>query len=560
MPFLKTPCPVCDKTAEGQREFVIGEKIVTLLKCGHLMQASQMKAALSPENLVSLDGKHLYPFQIEGVRFLEQSGGRAAVLDEMGLGKTVQGLGTIILHEKEMTPFLAIVKSALKTQWQRETMRWGGEEWFAQVIDSPKDHPLKGFKGYIMSYDILRRYVVPAKRSTLIGGDGSIVGLDHQIVETDASKNKGKLQQLVERLGIKTVILDEVQQIKNTESQRTIFTRALCKHVPNVIALSGTPIKNNAAEYFPILNILKPEMFPNYSRFVYAECDSYFNGYGYKTAGLRYPKKFMEKTKNFLIRRERKDVLPDLPPVRRTFQFHELAKEVEQAYIDEFKRFRDDYNKIKSGSNSSVRNAAFEESGSVIAYLSKMRHLTGLSKINPCIDYIMEVMGSTEDRITIFLHHQDVMDIMEERLNDLFKELNLPKVACHRAGAAALDTEAKFEKARVLLASTLAGGEGLNLQKLCRRFVMLERQWNPANEKQAEDRFPRPEGIKTDFIDGVYMTAVGTVDEFFAEIVERKREIVEKTLSGKAVPWDQSSLMKELAEVLAMNGGKKWSV
>jgi SNF2 family DNA or RNA helicase len=89
---------------------------------------------------------------------------------------------------------------------------------------------------------------------------------------------------------------------------------------------------------------------------------------------------------------------------------------------------------------------------------------------------------------------------------------------------------------------------------------MLERQWNPANEEQAEARFPRPEGIKTDFIDGVYMVAIGTVDEFFSEIVERKREIVGKTLDGKAAEWDQSSLIKELAETLSLSGGRRWSI
>jgi hypothetical protein len=54
---------------------------------------------------------------------------------------------------------------------------------------------------------------------------------------------------------------------------------------------------------------------------------------------------------------------------------------------------------------------------------------------------------------------------------------------------------------------------------------------------------------------------VGTVDEFFAELVEKKREIVAKTLGMEAVvEWDQSSLMRELAQILASNGGSKWSI
>ena len=556
MPFIKQKCPQCGKVAETENEYNIDSKIISLLKCGHIIEAQQLNHS-SPEHLVSMDGKQLYKFQVDGVRFIETSGGRCLVGDEMGLGKTVQALGAIAMNP-DLTPFLCIVKSSLKEQWQKEIMRWCGEDYFAQVIDSPKDHVFPGFKAYVISYDVLRRFVT--RREKAKAGVVNTSDYDHvereilrnTTTETEDSKGKSKLIELIKKLKIKTVILDECQQIKNSESQRTIFTRAICKEVPHVIALSGTPIKNNAAEYFPVLNILKPEMFPRYSTFLMNECDSFFNGYGYKVGGLKNPKRFMDKTANFIIRRDRKEVLPDLPTIRRSFQFHELSKEVEKAYIQEFQNFRNEYN--SGGANS------FEDTGNILAYLSRMRHLTGLSKIDPCIDYVMEVLGSTDDRITIFVHHNDVMEILGSKLNQLFAELQLPKCAFHRAGDSSLDTEVNFEKARVLIASTLAGGEGLNLQRLCRRFVMLERQWNPANEGQAEARFPRPEGIKTDFIDGVYMVAVGTVDEFFATIVEQKREIVEKTLTGQAAKWDQSSLMKELAEVLASSGGKKWSI
>ena len=111
---------------------------------------------------------------------------------------------------------------------------------------------------------------------------------------------------------------------------------------------------------------------------------------------------------------------------------------------------------------------------------------------------------------------------------------------------------------RILIASSLASGEGLNLQK-CSDCIMIERQWNPANEEQAEGRFARIDQ-KSNKITATYFVAVGTVDEFFSEIVERKREIVTKTLGGEAVKWDQSSLIKELSEILASQGGKRWGI
>lgn len=533
MPFIKTKCPKCGKVAETSKEYSLGENTYCMLKCGHIIQKHHISSDKKPESIVSTDGKKLFEFQNIGVRFIEQSGGRCLVGDEMGLGKTIQALAFLLLHP-EARPFLWIGKGSLLYQYQHEIMRWmntDDEEAFAQVIESSRDKLLKGFSGYIVSYDLLRRLTTKDK--------------DFTDIIVDA--------------GIKTVILDECQQIKNSAASRTIFTRKLCAAVPNVIALSGTPIKNHAAEYFPILNILNPQMFPREANFVQYECDSYWTGYGYKTGGLRYPERFLQKTKNFIIRRTREEVLPDLPKINRQFQLHEdMGKEIEQAYIAAFKMFRDEYNKGHEGMGS------FDESSNILAYLSRMRHLTGLAKIDPCIDNVMEFLGSTDRKITIFHHHKDVGDILEEKLTKLCIELELGRPLRITAD---LSPESRYDKvleftnnlsSRILIASTLASGEGLNLQ-VCSDCIMLERQWNPANEEQAEARFPRP-GSTASSIAAIYLVAVGTVDEFFSEIVERKREIVSKTLGSEAVEWDQSSIMKELSAVLAASGGERWKV
>lgn len=530
MPFIRAKCPQCGKVADTKQEYGIGESTYVLLKCGHIIQKKHLVSDKKSEDIVSMDNKKLFAFQNEGVRFIEKSGGRCLVGDEMGLGKTIQALGALILHD-EMRPFLWIGKSSLKYQYQHEIMRWAGEDELAQVIEDAKDHLLPGFIGYIVSYDLLRRLTTKDK----------------------------SFADVVVKAGIKTIVLDECQQIKNSASSRTIHTRALCQAVPNVIALSGTPIKNHAAEYFPILNILNPQMFPRETDFVKYWCDSYWTGYGYKTGGLRNPERFKERTKGFIIRRERAEVMPDLPKIQRSFQLREMSGEVERAYVESFKQFRLEYN--KAGGDGLGR---FEESSNILAYLSRMRHLTGLAKIDPCIDNVMEFLGSTDRKITIFHHHKDVGEILVSKLDEVLKELELERVFHLTAD---LDPATRYNmvtdftrdaKRRVLVASTLASGEGLNLQ-VCSDCIMLERQWNPANEMQAEARFPRP-GSTASSISATYFVAVGTVDEFFSEIVERKRQIVDSTLGGEACDWDQSSIMKELAATLAASGGQRWKV
>jgi len=114
---------------------------------------------------------------------------------------------------------------------------------------------------------------------------------------------------------------------------------------------------------------------------------------------------------------------------------------------------------------------------------------------------------------------------------------------------------------RILIASTLAAGEGLNLQKSCNECVIMERQWNAANEEQAEARFRRI-GQSQNNVISTYMTAGGTIDEMLTEINERKRALVKSgMLSKDQVIWNESEMISQLAEMISKKkAGIKWKM
>jgi SNF2 family DNA or RNA helicase len=70
------------------------------------------------------------------------------------------------------------------------------------------------------------------------------------------------------RGNIKFIIVDECQRIKNHLSGRAKAFQKVAKDIEHILPMSGTPIKNNAAEYFTVLNAVRPQLFPHYQRFI----------------------------------------------------------------------------------------------------------------------------------------------------------------------------------------------------------------------------------------------------------------------------------------------------
>jgi SNF2 family DNA or RNA helicase len=522
----------------------VGKLSIRRYACGH----SETVVGVAPQDndtldVQSLDGHRPFKYQIEGGHFIEKSNGRCGLFDEMALGKTIQALIFLKAHP-ECLPALIIAKSGLRIQWSKESIGWG--DFMPQIIEDTKTHLLKGMDMYIASLDSTWRigYRNPTKEEKKAG-------------KTEPVKCGETLEEQAIRCKVKTIIIDECQLIKNGSSKRTNAVRKLCANVEHIIALSGTPIKNNAAEYFPILNILRPDKFPSERQFIYGWCDTYFDGYKSKTGGLKNPKLFLEYTKDFILRRERKDVLPDLPAIFRQFSFCDLGEIVEDEYQKTLREFNDFYDDM-----SHMTPAA--ANGGILAFLSRMRHLTGIAKIDPTCEHVEEFITTTDRKLMIFVHHKDVGQIMKTKLDKMAKEWpaewgkGILEITSEMSMQQRDEAIEKFRSPeyRIMIGSTLASGEGLNLQ-FCSDLIMMERQWNPANEEQAEARFPRP-GQTADKINATYFVAVGTVDEFFAELVEKKREIVTETLAGRASKWDQSSLVMELAHILREKGGSKW--
>lgn len=529
--IIRQQCKVCNKIAVEQSRIKVGKTLVIKLACGHLLTTTNLSLSdQSYESIVFADGCKPRPYQIDAIKFAEESNVRCIIADEQGLGKTIEVLGLIRLHPEKLLPCVIVVPSSVKLQWMFEIHRICSStgdgrtdpKFLTQVIQSGREAAMPGFQIYVITYDMLKNT---------------------------------KLFDFLPDGTIKTVIIDECQRIKNHLSDRAKAVQRVGRLTPHVIAMSGTPIKNNAGEYFTVLNLVKPMMFPHYQKYIDNYCDAYSNGWGQKVGGLKDVERFHNDTKDIIIRRTKEQVLKDLPSIDRKFHHVELDRKLHKAYDAAMQELDD----LLYGGDSD----SFSAGSAKIAIMSKLRHITGISKVSECIDFTTEFLLSTDRKIVLFVHHQDVAAMLESQLNTWLADGGFGAVCSLHSG---LDSNARQKLVedfkndstrRVMIASTLAAGEGLNLQ-FCSDAIILERQWNPANEEQAEARFHRFGQMNSVTI--TYMLASGTIDEFFTELVEIKRSIVAATMDKKTIEWNQQSLMKELAEILVTRGKKAWSL
>jgi SNF2 family DNA or RNA helicase len=544
-------CPVCHEVAVTKKQFGRKDKItgrintILQLECGHEIEQERLHNPLAGLNKwTSKSGKVVYPYQVEGIRFVAKANGRALIADEPGLGKTIQATGSLYFYQ-EMRPALWICKSTLKLQALKEILDWSDLKMVGQIIQHGKMFIMPGMDVYIISMDLLRN--MPTEK--------------------------------LEEIPYNTVIADEIQHFKNPDSSRTSELRKLVAKAKYFIPLSGTPWKNRGSEYYPVLNMLRSDLFPSPKHFRFNWVDTYYDAKENKTkeGGIRDIPKFREVTKGFIIRRMRDDVLPDLPKINRQVRF-----------VDMDDLYAKSYDKAEGHVANLIRAAMIDGKPmkDIASIIMQLKHITGLAKVSALVEDVIEWLEDVPEdfeKLTIFHHHIDVGDNLQNGNkgeydgidkwlveNGYNKSLRLLGGRSPEERNRIVNDFQNDPKNRVMIASTLASGEGLNLQ-FCQNAYQLERQWNPQNEEQAEFRFSRPltKSELPEYLQPIadrkisiripYYIAAGTVDEILTNIVERKRLNFRKSMNAKDefITWDENEIMKELAEAIIKKRFKK---
>lgn len=517
----------------------LGSNVIKIFECGHsivqaasvssitvsdasitvLEESTEIERILSDGKPIYADERYInfkalhcndeaYAFQKAGVRFAIEADYKCLIADAMGLGKTIQG---IFASKEAHKRTLIVVKGSTIFQWAKEIKKWWNDHPIGVMPIMNRETILPGFEIYLISMDFISRKGVIEKLSTL---------------------------------GIELIVVDECQNFKDSSSKRTkaLITLIQENEIKHRIFLSGTPIKNRANEYFTILNLLDPARFHSYVSF----CRTWLipNEKGAYTRIDPYMiEKFREVTSKYILRREKQDVLTNLPPLVRDYQYvvieDPILKNIYNKELDLFANFRNTGAKMNSTQ--------------ILGWLAKMRSITGQTKIPWAIEYAEQFLDETEDSLALGIHHHAVRD----RLYFNFETKNY-----HPLKLSGEDdiyrknyVQEQFNAGnnRLLIINAIAGGVGLNLQS-CANAVVLERQWSSADEEQFEARFHRDGQKKS--VNIVYPIATGTIDEWFHDLIGKKREILKETMGDNYPSYDPAGdedLLNDLVETTLRN-------
>jgi len=471
----------------------------------HDILAKQKKREEFLRKEISIPGlkQELYPFQKEGVKFVDSCNGRALVADSMGLGKTVQALAWWQLHRNEIGPAIIVCPASLKYNWRREARKWLPDI-DVEVLSGRS--PSKSGKTFlenadiiIINYDILNNWVSELNRI-----------------------NPGLL------------VLDESHYIKNKKAKRTKAVQLFTKGVKHVICLTGTPIINRPVEFYNSLAILAPREWPSFWRYAQRYCAARHNGFGWDFSGASNTGELHEKlVDSVMIRRTKKDVLKDLPVKTRVVVPLEIRsrKEYQEAY-DDFLNWMDEN----------------EEANAIhLTKIEKLKQVAAYGKLESVAEWVQQFIDADEKLVLFAVHHL-VIDWLMKKFNKIAVKLDGRDSA--EAKQKATDKFQRDKSTKLMVANLKAGGVGWTWTAAS-NVAFCELAWSPGEMDQAEDRIHRigQENACTAW----YLVAEGTIEEEIVSLIDKKREILAQVLDGQK-DVDESSLLGELLNKIRKGG------
>lgn len=450
-------------------------------------------------------------YQLECLSYQIEKGS-LIIGDDVGLGKTFESI--LYTEVKNKFPCLVLTPSSVKYNWKE---KWG------EIVDNPN------------------RTISVIESSKENNWNADVVIINYDII--GKKQGTGTKVNFNELLGIdwKMVICDEAHFLKEKKSQRSQAAKKILNKDGLIIQfLTGTAIMSKPIEIWNLLCLIGKEKLisSDWMQFVTRYCGGYRGKFGWVTSGATNILELNSKLReNCYIRREKRDVLKELPSV---------IKQVIQVPITNQKKIdkasEDFIEYVLQTKGEEAADKAMEAEHLVA--LSELRKLAIQGKFKAIEQYIKDWKIGSDEKLLIFGIHKEPL----EKLSTKFKS---PLIS------GGLDSKKKQEVVKewtssggqFLFANIQSAGTGVDgLQKVCSNMIIIELPWRTSDIEQVIGRLDRSGQINTPYIN--FLLNDNTIDKEMWGMLEGKERVTEAVNKGIDVKRNGSGMKQVVKKML----------
>lgn len=477
------------------------------------------------DNIKLSDGLNaeLRNYQKEGFRWmlgLHKNGFGGCLADDMGLGKTLQAIAVLLkLRRKEFVPARKSLQLDLFSRFGTEQESQPSS---LVVVPTSLVHNWKSeIKKFAPSLKVYLHTGPNRKRNNELEEvvyNCDVILTTYGTVRSDS--------EILTGLNFYYLILDESQYIKNPASK--IYKAVLKLKGSHRLALTGTPIENSLSDLWAQMNFLNKGMLGSLSFF-----RRFFITPIEKHNEIEQQEKLQILIRPFILRRTKKEVARDLPPLTEQFVICEMS-------ADQFITYEIEKSAIRNSILANIEKEGVR--GSALVILKGLSRLRQLSNHPKMLDGFQDIKSGKYEEIFRMLENVVAENHKVLVFSSFVKHLELVRkgILKKKWKYSILTGNTKNRECvikefqdnpenRIFLISIKAGGVGLNLTGADYVFI-LDPWWNPAVEMQAISRAHRIGQNKRVFV--YRFITRNSIEEKIQQLQDRKNFLADKFINS----------------------------
>ena len=303
-------------------------------------------------------------------------------------------------------------------------------------------------------------------------------------------------------------------------SKRASAVLDLAEAVEYCYLLSGTPLPSHNLDLYNILKMLKCEAFDFNSKWAFLNyankyCDPKETYFGKDFSGNSNSDQLHALLSNLMVRRLKKDVLPNLKKQR---QFIPLDPHFKREYTNIEKRLYEP-----------------EEGDTYMGLAMTGRKMLSVYKIDAAVE-LAETLLDAGESVVIVTNFVDSADLLRDHFKDTCCEIR--GGMSDQAKQQAID-DFQAKKKNVCILNMQAGGVGITLTA-AHTMIIIDYAWVPSDMVQVEDRICRTGQTESCMIYYVYCMN-SLLDSLFIEMISDKSANIDTVVDNVDNTFDLQS-------------------